>query len=314
VVLNHQRRSDEHLKQVFDAHAVDGKLSKDGLRAAMGSLNVSLDTKTEDVEAAFITMDANDDGWIDLEEFKAAALAPSTVESWAKTVAWWQPIADCMSVRSGIESLRAVARMTAEEVACVSDVVQDEICRMLGEQVAALRASFEEMDRRAAGAGGLASSKFQTFKASAGGTEEYYHGLTGRVGERKALIRCQFAGSSSGLTVLCVAGYPHTKFKEAMEAEHCSKAGFDFEFTSGNYKITTTPRREWRIIVYRDACSEKDQEHGRVVQEVAACLQSEAARLAGLIEAEVIAVIEYTGPLVRRWVYENIILFFNQIF
>jgi hypothetical protein len=85
-----------------------------------------------------------------------------------------------------------------------------------------------------------------------------------------------------------------------MAAEHCAKAGWDFEFTSGNYKITTTPRREWRIIVDRDACPEGDRGHGRVIREVAACAQQEAAREAKLIEAEVVAVIEYTGPLVRH--------------
>jgi hypothetical protein len=180
---NRQQRSDEHLEQVFRAHAVDGRLSKDRLKAAIGSLSVSLDIKTEDFDAVFIGMDTDKNGSIDLEEFKAAVRIPSTVEAWAKTIPWWRPIADCMPVRRGTNSLRAVAEMTAEEVAYVAEVVRDEICRMLGEQVAALRDAFKKMDAKAKDSEGLASSKFQTFKASTGGAKEYYHGLTGRVGE-----------------------------------------------------------------------------------------------------------------------------------
>ena len=33
-----------------------------------------------------------------------------------------------------------------------------------------------------------------------------------------------------------------------MEAEHCTMAGHDWEFTTSNYGVKTTPRTEWSLV------------------------------------------------------------------
>ena len=97
-----------------------------------------------------------------------------------------------------------------------------------------------------------------------------------------------------------------------MRAEHCHKAGADLAFTSTNYGIATTPRREWAVASGEAECPESDRGHGRVVPRVGELRRLPAA--AGLADAEILALVLYTGPMfqvynsvLRRWpadVYE----------
>jgi hypothetical protein len=84
-----------------------------------------------------------------------------------------------------------------------------------------------------------------------------------------------------------------------MEAEHCSKGGCEMEFTTGNYNITTTPKTEWRIVIDRDI-SLADMRHHRIIPDVKEIMsRSKLACDAGLKLFEVIAIVLYTGPMVR---------------
>ena len=89
------------------------------------------------------------------------------------------------------------------------------------------------------------------------------------------------------------------EFEGAMEAEHCSKAGWDIEFTTSNYSITTTPQREWRFVVDMDTAG-ADMRHGRRALNLDELSQLDTARRGNLCRVELIAVTIYTGPMVRR--------------
>jgi hypothetical protein len=94
-----------------------------------------------------------------------------------------------------------------------------------------------------------------------------------------------------------IAGAPDPKFFEGMKAEHCSKAGFDLEFTTPNYQFVTTASQEWRIIVERAACQPQNMGHGRVIKDLDECYQLGQTQ-GNLTQEEVIAVVLYTGPMV----------------
>ena len=97
-----------------------------------------------------------------------------------------------------------------------------------------------------------------------------------------------------------VAGEPHLDFEKAMESEHCHKAGTsDLAFTTTNYHITTTPKREWDIVVNRVECPLSDRSGGRVVPSIDDLLKMSEDKRAGLTRAEVIAVVLYTGPMFK---------------
>lgn len=82
-----------------------------------------------------------------------------------------------------------------------------------------------------------------------------------------------------------------------MHAEHCTKACSDVEFTSSNYAITTTPRREWAFVVDMEVAG-ADMRHGRRAVSLDELGQLDTARAANLCRVELIAVVLYTGPMV----------------
>ncbi len=88
------------------------------------------------------------------------------------------------------------------------------------------------------------------------------------------------------------------EFEGAMQAEHCTKACCDTEFTTSNYLITTTPRREWRFVVEMEA-ADADMRHGRRAVDIDQLSQLDTARTAKLSRVELIAVVLYTGPMVN---------------
>jgi hypothetical protein len=96
---------------------------------------------------------------------------------------------------------------------------------------------------------------------------------------------------------------PHLNFKNAMRQEHCERAGCDVQFTTGNYKITTTPRQEWQYIVENVPCP--DMEHKRRLVPIGELLQLDSSKTAKLCEEEVIAIVLYTGPMFQ--IYNTIL-------
>ena len=86
---------------------------------------------------------------------------------------------------------------------------------------------------------------------------------------------------------------------KAMTAEHCESFDSDEAFTTSNYRVTTTPRREWRIVVDGDA-AQADMRHGRRLQRIDAIMRRRDVAAWGVSREEIIAVVLYTGPMVSR--------------
>jgi hypothetical protein len=89
---------------------------------------------------------------------------------------------------------------------------------------------------------------------------------------------------------------------EAMEKEHRSKS----RFTTPNYGLTTCPAEEWRIVVKGDIKFEKEYNgQSRKIPNYSKLLKADQSKpdgqRAGLTEEEIIAIILYTGPMVRKY-------------
>jgi hypothetical protein len=117
-----------------------------------------------------------------------------------------------------------VSQLSAEELqaascACCGHIpnqakaIQEELQRSFATQF--------EIQAQAQANGG---SKFTVTKMACGRIKDYHAGLSDRV------------------------GMPHLDFKREMMREHCERAGCDTEFTTNNYKITTTPKRDWLYV------------------------------------------------------------------
>ena len=186
------RRDEAHLRAVFNTYQAE-KISKDSLREALFKLDVDA-AKGEAFDEIFLEFDLDLDGQIDFEEFKAAARRPSPIESWCKSVAWWQAVADAIPPGDDEDDhpLRAIARLSDAQVDAICAEAAKSIREILREQATNLRVAFKATDDRAASqrnqrAAGQDSEPAQSkyaapFEASAGTTAHYHKGLSDRVG------------------------------------------------------------------------------------------------------------------------------------
>jgi hypothetical protein len=177
------------IDEVFNRHAsVSPKhghkkiLHPASLGPALEECGVEL--SADEVEVAFSQCDMNDDGGLDLEEFRLAAKTPTKLQQWADTLELPRLLARCLALRSRnpADPHRGVADLSPADLADALDVFGRGLRRALAGAQAELRTCLDAMRAaEAAAAGGTA--KFQTFKMSSGKVEDFHGGVTGRVGE-----------------------------------------------------------------------------------------------------------------------------------
>ena len=85
---------------------------------------------------------------------------------------------------------------------------------------------------------------------------------------------------------------------KGMEDEHCAMYGHDVPFTTGNYDITTTPGREYRIATGALPCPEEDTKDKegkavRVIKRIEDLQRLPVSIDAGLLPIEILALV---GP------------------
>jgi hypothetical protein len=93
-----------------------------------------------------------------------------------------------------------------------------------------------------------------------------------------------------------------------MKAEHCGTPGSQTRFETGSVKRTTWPANEWAITVLGEYKSSGPGCVGpsRKLQSIDQLMTEDLVVEAKLQRCEVIAVVLYTGPMVR-WMYISII-------
>lgn len=92
------------------------------------------------------------------------------------------------------------------------------------------------------------------------------------------------------------AGAPNTNMRKAIKDEHCVLAGCDVEFTTSNYGVTTTPRKEYGISTGALVCPEQDMldrkgRRVRVIAPIEELKELELCRRAKLTEDELTSVV-----------------------
>ena len=92
-------------------------------------------------------------------------------------------------------------------------------------------------------------------------------------------------------------GNPNPDWFIGMEAEH----NIDYSFTTGNYGITTTPKKEWDYVVNGVFPPSEAMGHGRNLKPLSELISLEIVSKARLRQEEVIALVLYTGPMFMIW-------------
>jgi hypothetical protein len=186
----HDSRNQQHNELVFNKHAnqATNLMTVDAMTAALLELGVQL---TQDEAAAvFESVDTDENGGLDLQEFTKAINRPSKVQQWIETLPLAPLLAHCLSFKGGDSSdpLREVSGLSADELRASTQAYCESAQKVLADALRDLKKCYDAMDALAASSSANGNSKFQTPKMSAGSVEEFYKGLVGRVGE------CRFSG------------------------------------------------------------------------------------------------------------------------
>jgi hypothetical protein len=157
-------------------------MPKTSLAQALHELHVG-PSNGETIEEICLAFDADRDGLIDFDEFSNAALRLSPIEAWCKHVEWWRTIADAIPPvdHSGCtQPLLAVAHLSDHQIDAICSEALHHIRSELQTKAHELR---DAMLRRSQTANAAPGAKFATFKASVGTPEDFFNGLSDRVGE-----------------------------------------------------------------------------------------------------------------------------------
>ncbi len=294
IELSEKRRDDAYMKAVFEQHKdLDGGLSKVALTSALNAVEAPVLSHSDGVseDRLFRRADSNSSGFVDFNEFKQVANLPDELEMFLSDHDL-RRFTPALRVHASGQSnqLDALRVMPAEQVraavtaSTISIEKQLRHVQQLLEQINDAQEKLQvQLDQE--------PGKYQIRKMEIGSVEDFHKGLTNRIGS------------------------PNLDYEKAMFAEHCTMGGHDYEFTTGNYKITTTPKQEWLYIAgdhqdQRLACPEKDMGHGRRIVPIEDMLRMPLAKRARVTRAEMIAVVLYTGPMFV--VYNGILRRFPQ--
>jgi hypothetical protein len=281
------RRDHNFLQHVFykyqDSAQKPPRISQSRLPAAMADVfaGSAVSGSKAPVAASSTVLEAAKLGGnrgLDFVEFAAAARAESQFGRYVDKLPLACIVTDALGAHVGFgdDTLQRFSQLSEsaldsaiQAATCGLKVelvrAQAEVCRLLAAQQ-------KSMDQ-------LASGKFQNpRKMACGDITNFHEGLTGRIGS------------------------PSLDFLPAMQAEHCVKGGHNYEFTTSNYRIKTSPEREWLQIVgdengVRAAVPAEDMEHGRVITDISELMKRPLAVKSGLQQCEVIALSLYTGPM-----------------
>jgi hypothetical protein len=116
---------------------------------------------------------------IDLAAFQSVLQKESTVCEWAKALPFHAVFADAIPRKMGLDPLRVVSELSANEWVSVLQAVQHGLMRLLQESAALLKQAFLVSDARKQVDDG---SKFNVNGMSCGDFKDFHAGIEGRVG------------------------------------------------------------------------------------------------------------------------------------
>ncbi len=232
---------DAGLRREFDAHADlaalaasaedKGKrrMNKVGLAKFMGSKGLA--HGDAEVERVMKRVDTNGDFEIDFLEFCALARANSDLELALRSQKLECILASFFPSGKKLEDIGNMNRAQFSDIVNLSQPAMVQLLVGLAAQVAAVGKAQD-------GAGG---SKFSG-ELKGGPLDDFYEGVTG------------------------VCGEPDADIEKGMREEHTMLPGSDIEFSTSNYGLTTTPSKEWALVLEGGSgCAEVEGKEDSVI-------------------------------------------------
>ena len=275
---------EDTLKKLFDEMDTnhDGRVDRQEVAKFLSQRQEGA-TEAE-IESLFKWMEIEGLDTMEFKTFKRALLTPTKVQQWIAGTSVQKLIANLLPAGTDDEPLAGVLAMSEDDVTETLQKMVPDLADLLFDNIKALRRAVQKTREAKENAQGRGSqSKFTNFAMkvglSCGDMRDFKASITGRVGE------------------------PRPDVFQGMMEEHKQRADSDAQFETGNYKITTSPQAEWDLV---DAAAQgralpewiKGEQVPRVLKTLAQYrADNPAAVRAGLGDAEMYALVLYTGPM-----------------
>jgi hypothetical protein len=185
------RRDDEFLRVFFQnktASSGTSVLTNQQFTFALEELGINL--QEEEIKVLFRMMDVNNDGGMDLDEFKRAVRFPSQIEQLIGTLPIPQVFSDAITEAIGMNSLRQFGQLTPKQIEDVCLAAMPFVTNIIRDAVAKINESFSEKDKSKDCQG---ARKFEVPpEMSAGTVADFHGGLAERIGNHFILRRPTF--------------------------------------------------------------------------------------------------------------------------
>ena len=180
-----QGRSAEFVRSVFDKYADKERklVLKNNLQKALGEFGVYI--TSEEAEELFTTVDIDNNGGLDLSEFRQAISQPSSqVEQYLNTLPMSGMLASCLVNQDSEEPLKDLCNMELERLTAAIKAYSLSLLPMLRDELAKLKgvvAAMESNPQAMEGVDGC-GAKYHVFSMEAGSVKEYHDGMYSRTG------------------------------------------------------------------------------------------------------------------------------------
>jgi hypothetical protein len=177
------KRSDQHVQIVYLKFATSELgLSQDDFFQACQEVRFDFSSR-EDTDELFVNMDMNDDGFLELSEFRRAMNTRSVFEQFIlQTIPLHEIISSALPRKPGTLPLDVFRGLTCYEITDMVQAVSITLKNVITEKVVQLRESWEASKAKEFH-NGENNSKFLLVELKAGSIQDYHNGLSGRVGE-----------------------------------------------------------------------------------------------------------------------------------
>jgi hypothetical protein len=175
------RRDDSFLASFYQSKITSfgtSALDQQQFTSVLEELGIHL--KDEEIEILFRSMDANNDGVMNLEEFKRAVQSPSTIEQLIYTLPISQIFADAMPDMKGTDRLRLFGQLTPEQIDGIIQAAIPYLKSTFEDAVDKVKISEEAKEKSKIN---QITGKFEVPpEMSAGTVEDFHGGLPARIG------------------------------------------------------------------------------------------------------------------------------------
>lgn len=178
-----KRRNDEYVGKVFLQYADKDTMLilPDKFHAALSDFGVHL--MAEEEALLLTTMDIDNNGGLDLNEFTAALRQPSTsVEQFVGTLPISGMLASSLAVPGAVDSLKELCNLKSDQLKAAIEAFSVSVHEMLQNQLKYLKTLLDTKEAIAQEESDGSGSKCAVFVMNAGSVKTYHEGMYKRIG------------------------------------------------------------------------------------------------------------------------------------